>query len=505
MNLSREMRSKTQAFETISDNACTSSSTHSQVKDQGKKDINLIFKQLLQKSSVLAVSRIRLSPNPFHKVVWMFILMGGLTITGYQVFRFLKVFLQYPVIMSLRLEQIYFLKFPAVSVCNLNRMKHKHLKCLDSDILLDSCVSGAKIPNLIMSERTGLYSCSSEFSGNSDAEKDDTIHFLKTYLAVSEERRKEAGYKSEEFIQQCSFNGKLCSVKDFAEFQSLRYGNCFTFNKFNQNISEPLMITQTGDQNGLVLVLDLSYPDYLNISSTIGARVIIHDPEEEPSLVDTGNNIAAGYETSIMLSKTFLGRLRSPYRDHCGEYKGENFWPYHESYNKCIRICIQEVSFKMCGCVDPTLPSTASRKLCNVTDKSEMCCLDNALNLLLQQNTDCDCPLPCTVTNYREMISVARWPSASSFLTGEARGKYYSHSFEYFRRSQAKLKIFFSSLIEKNYEQKPKFHSSEVFSHLGGEFGIWLGISLWVILELFEVVYFLAKYFVDFLRRYFLK
>ncbi|GFY74836.1 hypothetical protein TNIN_370151 [Trichonephila inaurata madagascariensis] len=499
------MRFKTHACETIKDNACTSSSTHPEEKNQGKRDFNLIFNQLFQKSSVLVVSRIRLSPNPFRKLVWMFILMGGLAITVYQVFRFLKVFLQYPVITSLRLEQKYFVKFPAVTVCNLNRMKHKHLKCLHSVFPLDSCFSGAEIPNLFMSKRTGLYSCSSEFSGNSDAEKDDTIHFLKTYLAVSEERRKEAGYKSEEFITQCSFNGKPCSVKDFAEFQSLRYGNCFTFNKFNQNISETLMISQTGDQNGLVLVLDLSHLDYLKISSTIGARVIIHDPKEEPSFVDTGNNIAAGYETSVMLSETFFGRLRSPYRDHCGEYKGKNIWPYHESYNKCKRICIQEVSFKTCGCVDPTLPSTASRKLCNVTDKSEMCCLDKALNLLLQQNTDCDCPLPCSATNYGEMISVARWPSASSFLTGEARGKYYSHSFEYFRRSQAKLKIFFSSLVQKIYVQKPKFHPSEVFSHLGGELGIWLGISLWVILELFEAIYFLAKYLVDFLRRYFFK
>ncbi|GFY37031.1 hypothetical protein TNIN_182641 [Trichonephila inaurata madagascariensis] len=433
--------------------------------------------------------------------------MGGLMVSFYQAFRFINVYLQYPIVVTLQMDQKQFLDFPAVTVCNLNRIKEKYLRCIHSNVSLDLCyvqgflpVDNTK-PNLIMSERTGLHSCTSEFRGNSDAEKDFTIQFLKTYLALNSKNRKKVGYGSKEFITLCSFNGKLCSAKDFTEFQNLRYGNCFTFNQLYQNESKPLTISQTGDQSGLVLVLDLLDLYYLNISSTIGARIIIHDPKEEPSPEETGINIAPGYETSVALTQTAVTRLPAPYRDHCGEYKNENIWPYHKSLNRCVRNCIQYNSFEVCGCADPTLPSMTSQKLCNLTDKSEMCCLDDILLLLLEENRTCDCPLPCSSISYGEKVSVARWPSASSFFTGEAEYTYYPFQFRKSRKSQAKLKIFYSSLTQKNYVQRPMFHESEIYSHLGGELGIWLGMSLMVTFEIFEIVCMLVKILINFLLR----
>ncbi|GFQ81439.1 hypothetical protein TNCT_540921 [Trichonephila clavata] len=485
----------------------TSSRKHPKTKYLEKRKFISILQQLLQNSSIQAVSKIGTSPNPFLKIIWMLILVGGLMVSFYQAFRFLNVFLQYPILVTLQIDQKQFLDFPAVTVCNLNRIKKKYLQCLNSNISVGLCdVHGflpkdnAK-PNLVMSERTGLHSCTSEFRGSSDAEKDNTIQFLKIYSALNSKERKKAGYKSEEFIKLCSFNGKSCSAEDFTEFHNLRYGNCFTFNKFYQNKSKPLTISQSGDQSGLVLVLDLLYLYYLNISSTIGARIIIHDPKAGPSPEETGINIAAGYETSLALTQTVITRLPAPYRDHCSEYKNENIWPYHESLNKCVRNCIQDNSFEVCGCADPTLPSMTSQNLCNLTDKSEMCCLDDIFLLLLEGNRTCDCPLPCSTIRYGEKVSVARWPSASSFFTGEAKNTYYPTNFRYFRRSQAKLKIFYSSLTQKNYVQRPMFHESEIYSHLGGDLGIWLGMSLMVTFEIFETVCLLVKLLINFLLR----
>ncbi|GFS43692.1 amiloride-sensitive sodium channel subunit beta [Nephila pilipes] len=506
MENSTKIRTKTIADERLYDNTCNSSRKHNKVKVPEKRIFNSIFKQLLRKSSVQAVSQIGHSPNPFRKVVWIFILMGGLTISCYQGFRFLKVYLQYPIVVTLQLGQKQLLEFPAVTVCNLNRMKSKYFECLNSSIPLVKCyrpgiVIDQRKPNLIMSERSGLHSCSSEFSGNSSAEKDYTVEFLKTYLAVSGERRKEAGYKSEEFIKSCSFNGKSCSGKDFVEFQNLRYGNCFTFNSFNQNTSKPLTISRTGDSSGLVLSLYLSAYSYMNLTSTIGARVIIHDRKEDPSPEETGINIAIGYETLVGLTQAVIRRLPAPYRDHCEEYENRETWPYHESYNKCIRDCIQEINFRICGCVDLTLPAKTSRKLCSLTDKSEMCCLDDVLRLLLEQNTTCDCPLPCSTTNYREKISVSRWPSEASVFTGEARGEY-RYEFRDFRESWAKLKVYYTSFERKIYEQRPMFHESEIYSHIGGELALWLGMSLMVIFELLEVVGFLTNILLSLLWKF---
>ncbi|GFT79935.1 acid-sensing ion channel 4-A [Nephila pilipes] len=479
-------------------------------KRDEKNQLYFISKQLLQQSSIYAVSQLGRCRNPYRKLIWLFILTCGLIASIYQAYRFLRCFLQYPVVVNVQVEQKWHLDFPAITICNLNRMKKTYENCLNLNISLENCLhpfilgSGrgiSRVHHLAISERRTLHACTSELSGKLDKEKNIMVQFLMNYLVLDKDRRKAIGYQGKEFIQKCSFNGQSCSAEDFEEFQNLHYGNCFTFNK-NNHSAKTLKISHIGDWTGLELTLDMKHREYMEVSNIVGARVVIHNPKEDPNPEERGLDISPGFETSVALMQSLDTRLPSPYRDHCMEYKNLHAWPYHENQNSCIRNCIQDINFDTCGCIDPTWPSKTSQKPCNLTDSTEMCCLDNALNLLLLKTSACNCPPPCSSTYYREKISVSKWPSKAAFFKGKEATDDDVSEFKSERQSKAKLKIFYLSLLQKIYEQKPMFHKPEIFSHLGGELGLWLGMSLMVIFELFETAWHLIKHFVKWIMKF---
>ncbi|GIX91888.1 FMRFamide-activated amiloride-sensitive sodium channel [Caerostris darwini] len=63
------------------------------------------------------------------------------------------------------------------------------------------------------------------------------------------------------------------------------------------------------------------------------------------------------------------------------------------------------------------------------------------------------------------------------------------------KKSQVvKLKVFYQTLEESFYKQEPMFQESELFSQLGGQLGLWLGISLVALFECVENISHLVHY-----------
>ncbi|GBL76555.1 hypothetical protein AVEN_53286-1 [Araneus ventricosus] len=131
-----------------------------------------------------------------------------------------------------------------------------------------------------------------------------------------------------------------------------RYGNCITFNQKALN-RVPLRISKVGIGSGLILNLNLQTHKYIHTTTTVGARIIIHDPNEIPNSEDEGFIFGPGYEASIALKHTIHRRLPAPYEDKCKDYKHETE-DFVNSQKACIRSCIQEENFSKCGCADPT-------------------------------------------------------------------------------------------------------------------------------------------------------
>ncbi|XP_022236782.1 amiloride-sensitive sodium channel subunit alpha-like isoform X2 [Limulus polyphemus] len=84
-------------------------------------------------------------------------------------------------------------------------------------------------------------------------------------------------------------------------------------------------VKSVGAMSGLTLELNLQRDDYLDkITSTFGARVVVHDPRVIPLPESEGIDINPGLQTSIMISKVTFERLPAPYKDRCRNYKDDD-------------------------------------------------------------------------------------------------------------------------------------------------------------------------------------
>ncbi|GFY34343.1 degenerin mec-10 [Trichonephila clavipes] len=442
-----------------------------------EKYVYFNIEERLQKSSIYAVSRIGDSKNIGVKLLWILILTVALSGCGFQTYRFVDLYFKYPIMVNYRLESQRNADFPAVTICNMNRMKSEFEICLSSNICVPNKPASGGLGGaitgtgpLVLPERRNYLSCTIQFKGNLHKPLGSAEKFLEKYSELSSGDRWRYGHQFDDLIKKCSFRGKSCEgfLSSFPNFQ---YGNCFTFNRFDGFSVTTEATTLLENSKGLELVLNSEINQYVPISHTAGFRIVIHDPSDEPNPEEKGMNIIPGYETNVLLRRTLTRRLPAPYKDHCVIYSNNK--PFVGSQTLCMQACIQEYNYAKCGCTESSFITLSGRRQCNVKNSTDVCCLDSVLNHLSVHGTNCECPLPCVSTYYNEISTRSMWPSKASFIKVKANST--KHDWKTYRASYAKINIFFSTLDRTVYEQNPLFHESEIFSHLGGEFGLWLG------------------------------
>nr|XP_015903602.2 amiloride-sensitive sodium channel subunit alpha-like [Parasteatoda tepidariorum] len=343
-----------------------------------------------------------------------------------------------------------------------------------------------------LSERNTITSCKALLYGNSNISDNSALPFLTRYSLLDKEKRKSIGEQASSFIRNCSINGAICSIEEFSFVQSFRHGNCYTFNKRKKSDLNPLVASMNKLNLGLELVLDLHLKQYMRETQTIGAKILIHHPKDEPNIEEEGITISPGFETSISISKMQIVRLPYPFRDQCIQYELDNKYPFCNQQD-CVRSCIQNFNKLACGCTDPTISKADDTKPCNISNATDVCCLDKVLEDLTADKFSCDCPFPCHSVGYDVQISYAKWPS-NAF--GYSR-KYnmINANKNSIAKNQAALKLYFSDFRLTSYFLKPKYEKSEIFSHLGSELGLWLGLSLFATLEICEILWLIVNYF----------
>ncbi|XP_055938134.1 amiloride-sensitive sodium channel subunit beta-like [Argiope bruennichi] len=408
-----------------------------------------------------------------------------------------ELYWQYPIVISLYVDQNSRLEFPAVSICNLNRKK------IDRVPVKLGNVTGSP---LIFSELRKLRFCKRDGNGTKfrDNKHDVILKSLMKYYEMDKETRFHLGIDPTEFVNECTFKGRFCSGDRLDYFDSFQFGNCITFNKKLQGV-ETLHVTEIGPENSLFLKLRLSPEWYLDTTHTIGAKVIIHDPSEIPNAEEEGFVIMPGYEFFVSLKQSVVRRLPAPYKDRCIDYNNQNQNSVH-SKNSCIRTCIQQHNFARCGCIDISLGVMTDLKSCNVTNEEDACCLDYVLDDMARNGSPCNCPLPCTSVFYNKEISksylvpegVPTWKKSSltNIFPFEQPGEKILNDLmkKLFKPGHLRLNVFYSSLERLVYEQRPKIAVSELLSYIGNELGLWLGISMMILFEVLEKMALFLKF-----------
>ncbi|GIY39361.1 acid-sensing ion channel 5 [Caerostris darwini] len=450
----------------------------------------MTIRELVQKSSVYIVSQIGHSKTLSRKIMWLSILTTVIMICCYQIYAFFDQYFKYPVVVDLQIEGQDAVDFPAVTVCNLNRMKSEYEACLYDNSTASNCMyfeAGKDMGSFALPERRSIHACEIKFKGKHRKNTDAAIEFLQHYSNLELTKRELFGHQYSDMIKACLFNWMPCSFK-LDPVLSFQYGNCFTFKAKAPYIQKPWKATSAGSRGALELILDVKPQEYVPISHTIGMKIVIHNPNDMPDPESDGVSIFPGYETHISLRQSVIRRLPAPYKDECISYTDN---PLLQSQAQCMQDCLQEYNYKQCGCVEPSLPTKSNMRHCTVTNTTELCCLDAVINDLASYGADCKCPFPCLTTYYNERLTMAKWPSKAFFLKGVYNST--AEDIKAFRKTHVKVKIFFSTQERIEYVQKPVFLESEVFSHLGGELNLWLGLSIIVIFELIEALLYFIK------------
>ncbi|BFY97650.1 hypothetical protein BsWGS_00690 [Bradybaena similaris] len=321
-------------------------------------------------------------------------------------------------------------------------------------------------------------------------ERDEEYEASMTYAYITAKLDplvvEQSGQLKVDMIAACRFNGYQCSPANFTYFHSYKYGNCYTFNSKFANSTE-LYTRFPGPEYGLRLELFLDQQNYVaNLATEAGFRVLVHRKGTMPFPEDEGISIMPGRSTSIGMRQVSFTRLPPPHGVCSDTSQTTNYYEKYmgTEYTKlaCLKSCYQDLILKNCNCSVPLYYVLENTTICNMTDLITEICVSLVYVYQGESLEKCDkmCPIPCNDTRYELSVSMAIWPSQSyqSFLQlklGQTNVKYMETNDS--ESEFTKLQIYFQDLIYEHVEQQKAYESMNLISDLGGQLGLWLGLS----------------------------
>ncbi|CAL1535321.1 unnamed protein product, partial [Lymnaea stagnalis] len=279
--------------------------------------------------------------------------------------------------------------------------------------------------------------------------------------------------------------------RNFTYFHNHKYGNCYTFNSGLQESSPTTKFP--GPAYGLILELFINQGEYVaNLAPEAGARVVIHKKGSIPFPEDEGIDVMPGRATSIGIKQHSFARLPPPHGE-CGDTpKTTDYYVKHlgTSLSKlsCLKSCYQDIIIEYCNCAVPFFFLVENVTVCNLTDPLDEVCVDMLPVMAQERYKLCDqlCPQPCQETRYETSISQAVWPSNKYDVKTLTLTDASSFFFCFRSQEFTKIQIYFQDLIYQHVEQQIGYESMSLISDLGGQLGLWLGLSAITIGEFFS-------------------
>ena len=166
----------------------------------------------------------------------------------------------------------------------------------------------------------------------------------------------------------------------------------------------------------------------------------------------------------------------------------------------CIRLCYQTVVQNLCECFDPKYPPLGNMTIKCLNFYQVECTLNVTDNIFLNGNdylSICgfDCPIACNTVDYSLSISLSSYPSQFYVQALEKKNYLFNFDTTNKRNLLSDVKSFIVK-VSVNYNQLGYSYiqeqvSLDVFSivgNVGGQFGLFLGLSVLSFIEIFELL-----------------
>nr|KAF6442205.1 sodium channel epithelial 1 subunit beta [Rousettus aegyptiacus] len=471
--------------------------------------------------------------GPKKQAMWLLLTLLFASLVLWQWGVFIQTYLSWEVSVSLSVG-FKAMDFPAVTICNASPFRYSKVKHLlkDLDELMEAVLERivASEPshandsvalNFAIWNHTPLVLIDEQNPGHpvvldlfADSHNDNSSApgricnapgckvamrlATNVFSQVPTEELAAMGYAGEQLILACLFGAEPCSHRNFTSLFHPDYGNCYTF---NWGVTEKaLPSANPGVEFGLKLILDIGQEDYVPfLTSTAGARLLLHEQRSYPFVKDEGIYAMSGTETSIGVLVDKLERKGEPY-SNC-TVNGSDV-PVHNLYSDqnttysiqaCIRSCFQDHMIQNCSCGHYLYPLPQGARRCNDKDFPDWVYCYSELRGSLEQRESCIemCKESCNDTQYKMTISMADWPSEASedwifHVLSQERDQ--STNITVSRKGVVKLNIYFQEFNYRTIEESAAYNVVWLLSNLGGQFGFWMGGSVLCLIEFAEII-----------------
>ncbi|KAM8933457.1 epithelial sodium channel subunit gamma-like [Pelodytes ibericus] len=461
---------------------------------------------VIQNTSAHGIPNIFRSRHWFRRLVWLSFVSFALCCALWQCTQMVLTYYTYPSHEKIMLISSSKLKFPAITICNLNSVKLSAIKRSFDMVtsLQDSSLELAHRRN-----RSHGVNASLDFADEHVQYAGAINKFASEFNQLADEQKIEMGHQLEEMLIFCSFHGRECNSSYFSSFINYKFGNCFTFNsqkptdfRGNPGNTQPLNITKAGFMYGLHLELFIQQIEYVrDLTHAAGIRLLIHDQSQMPFPEDEGVNVPPGAETDIGMMKVHIKRLKYPYTSQCTDGENmENFYldTFGAGYTgeACKRTCAQQSIMENCGCShwEFAYPKDSGFPKCNLSNTSVRECVKLYEFKFAHDQLNCHCPLQCKEDLYELTVSGSQWPS-TAFIENFSKElkemggqmKDIADNPGLIRDNFVKVVVYFKQLNFELIEEEPSMTEINLISNMGGLVGLWVGFSVCTLAEFFEL------------------
>ncbi|XP_006895217.1 PREDICTED: acid-sensing ion channel 3 [Elephantulus edwardii] len=434
-----------------------------------------------------------------RRALWAVAVLLSLAAFLYQVAERVQYYEEFHHETALEERESHQLTFPAVTLCNINRLRRSRLTPNDLHW------AGPALLGLDPAEHAAFLRALGRPPAPPGFMPSPTFDMGQLYTR--------AGHSMDDMLLDCHYRGQPCGPENFTAIFT-RMGQCYTFNSGAGGV-ELLTTPKGGMGNGLEIMLDVQQDEYLPVWRDteetlyeVGVRVQIHSQEEPPTIDQLGFGAAPGYQTFVSCQQQQLTFLPPPWGDCSsvsldpdiepespGSLGGTNPNPSPSppySLMGCRLACETRYVTRKCGCRMMHMPGGAP--VCSPQQYKD--CADPTLDAMLRKDA-CNCPSPCAITRYAKELSMVRIPSRAS---ARYLARKYNLSEAYIAENILVLDIYFEALNYETVEQKKAYEVSELLGDIGGQMGLFIGASLLTILEILD---YLCEVFRDQVLGYF--
>ncbi len=438
---------------------------------------------------------------------WGAVCLVSVTGLSFHLYFIIKTYLEYKFTES-SFERRGKAHFPDISICNMRGVSATNFR---------AAAQNNKKINAVLQQLN-----------DSQKERQNSF-YLTDYVSFLGQDAHKIGHSFEDFVLKCDYHRQPCKKDDFVHFLFPAFVNCYTFVRGRDSY----VPARGGLGTGLTVSIYLEpeeelfsslYSPTSITSHSTGIRFLITPPNYLRTMGYNAYEAGPGFKTSVAFDMSEHKRLPEPYNQCSNENQNTDKGDIPYSFVECRNECIHEATLEECGCTHTQFfvrnmrhsSSCGQQLLYNETKSNAMIKCQGQVTVKTRTTPNyyadnCNCFWSCSDTKYYVTMSQSAWPSKSSWKSflntvfeenpNKESSKAHKH-YEILKSTNASDEQIFSwvsnhflrlSVDAKTdlvlvKQETPKYTLTDLLSGIGGCLGLWVGVSVLTLSNIFEHV-----------------